>query len=91
MEEMQSLSGTWETQILSRGCGRCTGAAAGGEQGFFLVWQSHRRIVPKMKTAPAGMPMITGQGRLLTEEGGTGALGGLGSGHRGREETERVN
>lgn len=44
-----------------------------------------------MKTAPAGMPMITGQGRLLTEEGGTGALGGLGSGHRGREETERVN
>lgn len=35
-----------------------------------------------MKTAPAGIPMITGHGRLLAEEGATGALGGLGSGHQ---------
>lgn len=85
MEEMQSLSGTWGAQTRSRGYGlwMVAAAAGGAEQGFFLVWQSHRRIVPKMKTAPAGIPMMTGQGRLLAEEGATGGLGGLGS-----EETE---
>lgn len=77
MEEMQSLSTIGGMQTL--GCGLWTAAAAaGGEQGLFFVWQSHRRIVPNMKTAPAGTPMITGQGRLL-DDMLTGAIGGFGS------------
>lgn len=27
-------------------------------------WQNQRRAVPKMKATPAGIPIITGQGRL---------------------------
>lgn len=27
-------------------------------------WQNQRRAVPKMKARPAGIPMMTGQGRL---------------------------
>lgn len=82
MEEMQSLSTICGIQTL--GCGLWTTAALGGEHGFFLVWQSHKRIVPKMKTAPAGTPIITGHGRLLGDML-TGAMGGFGS-VDGREE-----
>lgn len=27
-------------------------------------WQNQRRAVPKMKATPAGIPIMTGQGRL---------------------------
>lgn len=27
-------------------------------------WQNQRRAVPKMKATPAGIPMMTGHGRL---------------------------
>lgn len=33
-------------------------------------WQNQRRAVPKMKATPAGIPIMTGQGRL-----GDGAVG----------------
>lgn len=39
-------------------------------------WQNQRRAVPKMKVTPAGIPMMTGQGRLWDVGVGTG-LGGI--------------
>lgn len=54
--------------------------ADAGAHGFFFAWQSHRSTVPRMKTAPAGMPMATGHGRLVVEdEAATGGPGGFGS------------
>lgn len=43
--------------------------------------------MPRMKTAPAGMPMTTGHGRLVVEdEGCTGGPGGFGSAGKNQEE-----
>lgn len=74
--------------------GRCagTGGAGVGAHGFFLAWQSHRSTVPRMKTAPAGMPMTTGHGRLVDEdEGATGGPGGFGSAGETEEGGEEGN
>ena len=43
-------------------------------------WQNQRRAVPSIKTTPAGMPIITGQGRLGAVAMGTGATFGFKSG-----------
>lgn len=48
-------------------------------------WQNQRRAVPKMKATPAGIPMITGQGRLGDVPVGTGVMWGF----RSEEERER--
>lgn len=90
MELMQSFSGLEEledgaTQPRSRSrygsrwelCSTC--AAAAGELGggqCFLLWQNHSSTVPKMNTIPAGMPMMTGQGRELEAGGSMGVMGG---------------
>lgn len=47
------------------------------EEQCFLDWQNHRRMVPRMKTTPAGMPMMTGQGSPGDETGVTGGKWGL--------------
>lgn len=50
------------------------------EEQCFLDWQNQSRMVPRMKTIPAGMPMMTGQGRLGGRTDGIGENGGFGSG-----------
>lgn len=91
MELMQSFSGLEELddgamQPLSRSrygsrwelCRTCADTAGelGGGQ-CFLLWQNHSSTVPKMNTIPAGMPMITGQGRELEAGENMGAMGGF--------------
>lgn len=44
-------------------------------------WQNHRRAVPKMKATPAGIPIMTGQGRLWDVAVITGVIGGFRSGN----------
>lgn len=43
-------------------------------------WQNQRRAVPSMKATPAGMPIMTGQGRPGVVAMGTGATLGFKSG-----------
>lgn len=89
MELMQSLSGLEELddgamQALSRSrygsrwelCSTCAAGALGGGQ-CFLLWQNQSSTVPKMNTIPAGMPMMTGQGRELEAGENMGVMGGF--------------
>lgn len=43
-------------------------------------WQNQRRAVPNMKATPAGIPMMTGQGRLGDVAAGTALFWGFRSG-----------
>lgn len=98
MELMQSFSGLEEredgaTHPLSRSryggrwelCSTCVAAAGalGGGQ-CFLLWQNHSSTVPKMNTIPAGMPMMTGQGRELEAGENIGVMGGFVSAKEGQ-------
>lgn len=65
-------SGRWE---LCSTCVAAAGALGGGQ--CFLLWQNHSSTVPKMNTIPAGMPMMTGQGRELEAGENTGVIGGF--------------
>ena len=47
------------------------------EEQVRLDWQNQRRAVPKMKATPAGIPMMTGQGRLGDMAVGTGLFCGF--------------
>lgn len=86
---MQSFSGPEDdgaTQPLSRSrygsrwelCSTCEAAAGalGGGQ-CFLLWQNHSSTVPKMNTIPAGIPIMTGQGRELEAGENMGVMGGF--------------
>ncbi|TNN84196.1 hypothetical protein EYF80_005523 [Liparis tanakae] len=92
VELMQSLSEPEDkaTQPRSRSryggrwalcstCAAAAGAPGGGGQ-CFLLWQNHSSTVPKMNTIPAGMPMMTGQGRELEVGENMGMMGGFVSG-----------
>lgn len=50
-------------------------------------WQNQRRAVPKMKATPAGIPMMTGQGRLGDVAVGTALFCGFRS-ERTREQNQ---
>jgi len=89
MEPVQSLSGLEElddgtAQPRSRSrygsrwelCSTCAAGALGGGQRF-LLWQNHSSTVPKMNTIPAGMPMMSGQGRELEAAGNMAVTGGF--------------
>lgn len=72
----------WE--LCSTWAAAAPGAPGGGQ--CFLLWQNHNSTVPKMNTIPAGMPMMTGQGRALEVGENTGVMGGFVS---GKEEVRR--
>ena len=89
---MQSFSGLEELedgtmQPLSRSrygsrwelCSTCAAVAGalGGGGHCFLLWQNHSSTVPKMNTIPAGMPMMTGQGRELEAGENMAVMGGF--------------
>lgn len=68
------------------------GSVDAGAHGFFLAWQSHSSTVPRIKTAPAGIPITTGQGRLAVEdEGATRGPGGLGSAREIKDRSREGN
>lgn len=48
-------------------------------------WQNHRRAVPKMKATPAGIPIMTGQGRLGEVAMGTEMIRGFRSVNKKQE------
>jgi len=75
--------GRWE---LCSTCAAAAGAPGGGGQ-CFLLWQNHSSTVPKMNTIPAGMPMMTGQGRELEVGENMGMMGGFVS---GKEEEREI-
>ena len=54
-------------------------------------WQNQRRAVPKMKAMPAGIPIMTGQGRLGDVAVGTGMGGGFRSAADGEMRSEYMN
>ena len=47
------------------------------EEQVRLDWQNQRRAVPKMKATPAGIPIMTGQGRLGEDAVGTALFWGF--------------
>lgn len=63
----------WE--LCSTCAAACAGALGGGQ--CFLLWQNHSSTVPKMNTIPAGMPMMTGQGRELEVGENMAVMGGF--------------
>lgn len=51
-----------------------------------MDWQNQRRAVPKMKATPAGIPIMTGQGRLGEDAVGTTLFWGF----RSAKETRKL-
>lgn len=82
-EPIQSLSAAMSALSLE-GCrwllGKVWAEIMAPEEQCFLDWQNQSRTVPSIKATPAGMPMMTGQGRLGGKTDGIGENGGFGSG-----------
>lgn len=82
-EPMQSLSAAASARSLGAGrgpLGKDWAEIMAPEEQCFLDWQNQSRTVPRINTTPAGMPMMTGQGRLGGRTDGIGENGGFGSG-----------